>query len=983
MYRLQQWLPEEKKQEFRQYRWTQMTVAEARAAGIAYIDGVKAQLDKVASIQKQIRQGRIPLEIIDKAIARRKNNPKPSWKQLAVDLSTDISTRIAGGYIYNDDEWVVRCKDSSGGGGASKSSSSTSNNETTTTTSSSSSSSSSNTTEHGIIVTADGLRKAAARRVTIALLDDDIEEEDEEKQQEIFAYHTSLMEEQLHFYKVDRNGNIIEGEGENLIDMVEVHVDLLDVTWRQNEKYATFVTIHDVKVCMGGKLSVRYNQVDWKRMFGEDAILPPPGIKIGTDEVNFKMYAMAKKYWIIDGIKKIAPKNDGKGNMKVAWIDEIFGLAYNHLPTDLLTKFQETRPKRNISRDNGIIAYNPAFIQWEYNVKQALASGDLTKGYWTSDLMLEATEEYLDLFYFLYGGPKVNRHGNIIKNRFVSECKSLEGEKLHHVPIINMDWSSNHAAKSDDCLTSTNFRRTWGTRFYTEMKRGKRVNTDKPKLSPRGDNPDGSVTLKTGDICPGLPDRAPSATYPLLAGEKQFMTFQFGDAPPFFFPDAVDYVGQDKGLDQLLYERGYDVKNMTMQGRKKKKYARPKKKSKAAKAKAKKKDMKEKEEATKFIVGDLVIVKYWEPGEDEEEIQVPYLFRVIHVPSEHTNVNSQVDLIRVERMKKQFYDGKGAPDEGTRDFYCNDATERSGVIAEFLTDVNYLEEDVDFKIIYGGLERRRKYKHSTNKFHCVIAFDFDADEYLKKKSEQVDNADEEDDANEDNDANEDDDVDKYESEDASDTEPEKEQDSPLPPPDANAANKHASGRRKKIVILDSLVSVFENSPSVKNSKSLIQKLVEKRGGVLIMSAKFHPECAGVGVEYCFGRCKWYFKKNHVHSTQGLRRGSELCFDRTVVSLHHTRRFARKSRDYQRAYRAGSMGLLTNNKVKIARTHRSALDTDYTFVGQPEGEDGVSYGDTDGVLNKEGRYYADIADSDDSSSDEDSDEDSDSDAEDSN
>ena len=68
---------------------------------------------------------------------------------------------------------------------------------------------------------------------------------------------------------------------------------------------------------------------------------------------------MAKKYWIINGVKKIAPKNEGKGNMKVVWVDEIFGLAFNHLPTKLLVKFQQERPKRNEERDNGVLAHNP------------------------------------------------------------------------------------------------------------------------------------------------------------------------------------------------------------------------------------------------------------------------------------------------------------------------------------------------------------------------------------------------------------------------------------------------------------------------------------------------------------------------------------------------------------------------------------------------------------------------------------------------
>ena len=41
---------------------------------------------------------------------------------------------------------------------------------------------------------------------------------------------------------------------------------------------------------------------------------------------------------------------------------------------------------------------------------------------------------------------------------------------------------------------------------------------------------------------------------------------------------------------------------------------------------------------------------------------------------------------------------------------------------------------------------------------------------------------------------------------------------------------------------------------------------------------------------------------------GLQNGSMAAFAATVVTLGHTRKFARKARDYMRAYRAGAAGL---------------------------------------------------------------------------
>ena len=85
--------------------------------------------------------------------------------------------------------------------------------------------------------------------------------------------------------------------------MVEVHVDLLPQKVRSS--LSTKLTIHGVEFDMGGNLSVRFP-------VGETPI-----IKVGTDEVIFKMYAMNKSSWSINGIVKLLRKTEGKGNMKI------------------------------------------------------------------------------------------------------------------------------------------------------------------------------------------------------------------------------------------------------------------------------------------------------------------------------------------------------------------------------------------------------------------------------------------------------------------------------------------------------------------------------------------------------------------------------------------------------------------------------------------------------------------------------------------
>jgi len=95
----------------------------------------------------------------------------------------------------------------------------------------------------------------------------------------------------------------------------------------------------------------------------------------------------------------------------------------------------------------------------------------------------------------------------------------------------------------------------------------------------------------------------------------------------------------------------------------------------------------------------------------------------------------------------------------------------------------------------------------------------------------------------------------------------------------------------------SIDSVLSHLPSFRLVKSLLQELTEKRGHLMLKSPKFHAECAGVGIEYCFGRAKWYFKKYNAHSTKSLKELSRQSFGRGVLTLSHARKFARKARDY--------------------------------------------------------------------------------------
>ena len=131
----------------------------------------------------------------------------------------------------------------------------------------------------------------------------------------------------------------------------------------------------------------------------------------------------------------------------------------------------------------------------------------------------------------------------------------------------------------------------------------------------------------------------------------------------------------------------------------------------------------------------------------------------------------------------------------------------------------------------------------------------------------------------------------------------------------------------------SMKDVLSNTIMFIEAKSLMEKKLEAAGAILVMSPKFHAELAGVGIEYDFGRQKWYYKKHGpvCKDVNQMKYWSIKCGEKDVITLHHTRSFGRRSRDFERAYDAGAKGLASDVWVKALKCHRAALDTDFQFI----------------------------------------------------
>ncbi|CAM9392075.1 unnamed protein product [Hapterophycus canaliculatus] len=98
--------------------------------------------------------------------------------------------------------------------------------------------------------------------------------------------------------------------------------------------------------------------------------------------------------------------------------------------------------------------------------------------------------------------------------------------------------------------------------------------------------------------------------------------------------------------------------------------------------------------------------------------------------------------------------------------------------------------------------------------------------------------------------------------------------------------------------------VLQGLPDFKTEKTALQYIIESRGHILLLSPKCHPEVAGVGIKYSWGFSKQRFRRTyndevpkHLHANIE----KSMCREKHLT-IGRVRRFARRTRDYCRAYR---------------------------------------------------------------------------------
>ena len=243
-----------------------------------------------------------------------------------------------------------------------------------------------------------------------------------------------------------------------------------------------------------------------------------PIVKVGADEVIFKMYQMSNFTWQLEGKKAIAPKTEGKGNMEVVFVDKAMGEAGNAIPADVWERFMATRPTDKFD--------SPDFVNWEYGK----GSEEKGMGYWTADYMNRLVPEYIVLFETCYPG---------------------------HEMVLNIDWSSNHSAMSPDARTLGNMRVLPGG------SRKKRGNDNGNESMPIFEK----YVLQKEDVGPNVPTKWKRR---VKAGKQFHFSFVRGEKPFYASPDdsAEDFAGLPIGKRECAYHLGWWKDDMTENGRK-------------------------------------------------------------------------------------------------------------------------------------------------------------------------------------------------------------------------------------------------------------------------------------------------------------------------------------------------------------------------------------------------------------------------------
>lgn len=130
--------------------------------------------------------------------------------------------------------------------------------------------------------------------------------------------------------------------------------------------------------------------------------------------------------------------------------------------------------------------------------------------------------------------------------------------------------------------------------------------------------------------------------------------------------------------------------------------------------------------------------------------------------------------------------------------------------------------------------------------------------------------------------------------------------------------------------------------------SALKELFWKRGHILITCVKCHPELAGCGIEFSWGKSKLEYRKNNdtAMNKKTLLPRIKDSLSKYILPIERIWKFERRTRDYRNNYayiqKQIEQGNINNSDlshdfvekmVKEHKAHRNILDMECRFLNQ--------------------------------------------------
>jgi hypothetical protein len=163
--------------------------------------------------------------------------------------------------------------------------------------------------------------------------------------------------------------------------------------------------------------------------------------------------------------------------------------------------------------------------------------------------------------------------------------------------------------------------------------------------------------------------------------------------------------------------------------------------------------------------------------------------------------------------------------------------------------------------------------------------------------------------------------------------------------EADKAKKRANG----IPLLDDKLNahkVLDECEDFASEVIALQELVHSRGHVLLISPKCHPEIAGCGIEYSWGKAKMTYRRDpSTTAKKDFKAKVQSSLDRDkTLTIQRVWKYARRTRDYCRIYydleNFISQNTINRDDVtynmlekqrKVYKTHRNVGEIDRQFI----------------------------------------------------